>query len=62
VIGFLGSSSSDTFPGALAGFVEGLKDTGFIEGNNITIEWHWADGQYNRLPSRWTNWSAAAWQ
>ena len=51
VIGFLGSSSSDTFPGAMAAFVQGLKDTGFIEGNNISIEWRWAEGQYNRLPS-----------
>ena len=51
VIGFLGSSSSDTFPGAMAAFVRGLKDTGFIEGNNINIEWRWAEGQYNRLPS-----------
>ena len=51
VIGFLGSGSSDTFPGAVAAFVQGLKDTGFIEGNNISIEWRWAEGQYNRLPS-----------
>jgi putative ABC transport system substrate-binding protein len=51
VIGFLGSFSSDTFPGVVATFVRGLKDTGFIEGNNISIEWRWADGQYNRLPS-----------
>ena len=51
VIGFLASGSSDTFPGALAAFVQGLKDTGFIEGNNISIEWRWAEGQYNRLPS-----------
>ena len=51
VIGYLGSSSLDTFPGAVAAFVQGLKDTGFIEGNNISIEWRWAEGQYNRLPS-----------
>jgi putative tryptophan/tyrosine transport system substrate-binding protein len=51
VIGFLGSGSSDTFRGAVAFFVQGLKDTGFIEGNNISIEWRWAEGQYNRLPS-----------
>jgi putative tryptophan/tyrosine transport system substrate-binding protein len=51
VIGFLGSSSSDTFPDGLAAFVQGLKDTGFIEGKNISIEWRWAEGQYNRLPS-----------
>ena len=51
VIGFLCSGSSDTFPGAVAAFVRGLKDTGFIEGNNISIEWRWAESQYNRLPS-----------
>ena len=51
VIGLLGSTSSDAFPGAMAAFVQGLKDTGFIEGNNISIEWRWAEGQYNRLPS-----------
>ena len=50
VIGFLGSGASDAFPGALAAFSQGLKDTGFIEGNNISIEWRWAEGQYNRLP------------
>ena len=51
VIGFLSSTSSDAFPEMLAAFVQGLKDTGFIEGNNINIEWRWAEGQYNRLPS-----------
>jgi putative ABC transport system substrate-binding protein len=51
VIGVLNSGSSDTFPGGLAAFARGLKDTGFIEGNNINIEWRWAEGQYNRLPS-----------
>jgi putative ABC transport system substrate-binding protein len=50
VIGFLGSSSSDWHPRA-AVFLQGLKDTGFIEGKNISIEWRWAEGQYNRLPS-----------
>jgi putative tryptophan/tyrosine transport system substrate-binding protein len=45
------SSSPDTFPVEVAAFVQGLKDTGFIEGKNVIIEWRWADGQYNRLPS-----------
>ena len=51
VIGFLASGTSDAFPGLVAAFLQGLKDTGFIEGNNISIEWRWAEGQYNRLPS-----------
>jgi putative ABC transport system substrate-binding protein len=48
VIGVLGSGSSDTFPFVPA-FVQRLKDTGFIEGKNISIEWRWAEGQYDRF-------------
>src|SRR5215469_14078827 len=51
VIGFLASGSFDALPRWLPAFVQGLKDSGFIEGNNINIEWRWAEGQYNRLPS-----------
>jgi putative ABC transport system substrate-binding protein len=51
VIGFLGSGSFAGERFRAAAFVEGLKGTGFIEGNNINIEWRWAEGQYNRLPS-----------
>jgi putative tryptophan/tyrosine transport system substrate-binding protein len=46
--GFIGSS---TFPGALPAFFEGLKETGFIEGKNLGVEFRWADGHYDRLPS-----------
>jgi putative tryptophan/tyrosine transport system substrate-binding protein len=45
VIGFLASASSDALPGLVAAFLQGLKDTGFIEGNNLSIEWRWAEGQ-----------------
>jgi putative tryptophan/tyrosine transport system substrate-binding protein len=51
VIGVLGSAASGAFPGAEAAFIEGLKNTGFVEGKNISIEWRWAEGQYNRLQS-----------
>jgi putative tryptophan/tyrosine transport system substrate-binding protein len=50
VIGHL-SGRSDVVPGALAAFHRGLKETGFVEGRNISIEFHWADGHYDRLPS-----------
>jgi putative tryptophan/tyrosine transport system substrate-binding protein len=50
-VGFLGSGSHLTFPGAPAAFVQGLEDGGFVEGKNVNIEWRWAEGQYNRLPS-----------
>jgi putative tryptophan/tyrosine transport system substrate-binding protein len=50
VIGYLSSE----FPGAdtvrTAGFRKGLSETGFVEGRNVTVEYHWADGDYRRLP------------
>src|SRR5262245_46093202 len=52
VIGVLGSASYGAYnPGGEAAFIEGLKATGFIEGKNISIEWRWAGGQYDRLSS-----------
>jgi putative tryptophan/tyrosine transport system substrate-binding protein len=51
VIGVLGSASYGSIPGVEAALLQGLKDTGFIEGRNLGIEWRWAEGQYNRLPS-----------
>jgi putative tryptophan/tyrosine transport system substrate-binding protein len=50
-IGVLGSASNGAFPGTEAAFIEGLRAVGFIEGKNISIEWRWADGQYDRLSS-----------
>jgi ABC-type uncharacterized transport system substrate-binding protein len=52
VIGVLGSASAaSNLPDVEAAFIQGLNDTGFIEGKNISIEWRWAEGQYNRLPA-----------
>ena len=51
VIGVLGSASYGTFPGTEAAFIEGLRAAGFIEGRNISIDWRWAEGQYDRLSS-----------
>src|SRR5262249_61637535 len=52
VIGFLGSTS----PGGqvapfVAAFRQGLGETGYVEGQNVTIEWRWAEGHYDRLPA-----------
>jgi putative ABC transport system substrate-binding protein len=49
VIGFLSSVSRD--PNSLTVFRQGLKEVGFIEGQNVTIEYKWADGEYDRLPA-----------
>jgi putative ABC transport system substrate-binding protein len=50
-IGFLNSAYKGAYPGGEAAFLQGFKDAGFIEGGNISIEWRWAEGQYDRLPS-----------
>ena len=50
VIGFLGSESPDPFASRLRAFREGLSETGYIEGRNVTIEFRWVEGQYDRLP------------
>jgi putative ABC transport system substrate-binding protein len=51
VIGFLHGASPDGFAPYLAAFREGLKDVGYVEGQNVAIEYDWAAGQYDRLPA-----------
>ena len=50
VIGFLDSTSPDTYADRLRGFRQGLKDTGYIEGETVAIEYRWAENQIDRLP------------
>jgi putative tryptophan/tyrosine transport system substrate-binding protein len=51
MIGVLGSASYGASPGTEAAFIEGLRAAGFIGSENISIEWRWAEGQYDRLSS-----------
>jgi putative ABC transport system substrate-binding protein len=51
VVGFLHSASPGPFASALAAFRQGLSETGYIEGQNVAIEYRWAEGQYDRLPA-----------
>ena len=50
VIGFLGSGSSGQNAPNIAAFSRGLSETGYVEGQNLTIEYRWAEGHYDRLP------------
>jgi putative ABC transport system substrate-binding protein len=51
VIGFLNSRSRSSLPHLLRTFREGLKETGFVEGENLNIEFRFAEGQYDKLPA-----------
>jgi putative ABC transport system substrate-binding protein len=50
VVGFLHAGSPDGYASYLAGFRLGLKEAGYVEGQNMAIEYRWAEGQYDRLP------------
>ena len=51
VIGFLDVASAAERADYMRGFVRGLAETGYIEGQNVAIEYRWAEGQYDRVPS-----------
>src|SRR5215472_16818325 len=52
VVAFLHPASTESFGGAhINGFRRGLNDTGFVEGQNVAIEYRWARGEYERLPA-----------
>src|SRR5262249_35736770 len=51
VIGFLHSGSPNTFASWVAAFRRGLNEASFVEGQNVAIEFRWAEGQLDRLPT-----------
>jgi putative tryptophan/tyrosine transport system substrate-binding protein len=51
VIGFVNAGSADTSAGYVAAFRKGLGETGYVEGQNVTVEYDWLEGQYDRLPA-----------
>ena len=51
VVGFLNATSPRSWKPYLDAYWQGLNDAGFVEGRNVAIEYRWAEGQYERLPS-----------
>jgi putative ABC transport system substrate-binding protein len=49
VIGFLNNASAEGYAPMLAAFRQGLKEAGYVDGQNVAIEYRWAEGQYDRL-------------
>jgi putative ABC transport system substrate-binding protein len=50
MIGFLNSASPDGYVPMVAAFRQGLKEAGYVESQNVTVEYRWAEGQYDRVP------------
>ena len=51
VIGLLGSESPELYADRLRTFRQGLRESGFVEGRNVVVEYRWADGHYDRFPA-----------
>ena len=51
VVGFLGAPSAAPYARYVAAVHQGLKEAGYVNGQNVTIQYRWADGQYDRLPA-----------
>jgi putative tryptophan/tyrosine transport system substrate-binding protein len=50
VVGFVNGGSADVSARWVAGFRKGINEIGYVEGQNVTVEYHWLEGQYDRLP------------
>jgi putative ABC transport system substrate-binding protein len=51
VVAFVGAGSADALSGYSAAFRKGLGENGYAEGQSVTVEYHWLEGQYDRLPA-----------
>src|SRR5271155_4153766 len=51
VVGFVNGGAADASARYLTAFRKGLSETGYVEGQNVTVEYHWLNGQYDLIPA-----------
>ena len=51
VVGFLSGQSADDSKNLTVAFLQSLKETGYVEGQNVAVEYRWAENQFDRLPA-----------
>ena len=51
MVGFIRDGSADAAARYLAAFRKGMNEAGYVEGQNVTVEYHWLEGRYDRLPA-----------
>jgi putative tryptophan/tyrosine transport system substrate-binding protein len=51
VVGFVNDGSAAASADRVRAFRQGLSEAGYVEGRNVTVEYHWLEGQYDRLPA-----------
>jgi putative ABC transport system substrate-binding protein len=61
VVGFVEGRSAEAAVRQAALFRKDLSEIGYVKGQNVIVEYHWLDGQYDRLPASWAISCAVAW-
>jgi putative tryptophan/tyrosine transport system substrate-binding protein len=56
VIGWISSRAADESAYLVAAFRQGLRETGYLESQNVTLDFRWGEGRYDLLPARATEW------
>ena len=51
VVGFVNARAAEGYAHFGTAFRKGLEEAGYVEGQNVMVEYHWLDGRYDRLPS-----------
>jgi putative ABC transport system substrate-binding protein len=51
LVGFINNGTADAFARYVDAFRKGMRETGYVEGQNVTVEYHWLEGQYDRAPA-----------